>query len=273
MDKIRTLLITSLLLVIQTAWGQAVLPDLGFAQDFAAQVKSMDEFMARFNGDESKPGIHKTSLRRRDNILALFDFNIGHGNLTNNDFKKKLSDFTEAVCSWKSRLDLKDASSWAELLCSVKFNNKTFPVTLLMQKENIDNNRSRWAIVCVKGLKEAGLYNDKLSTISPVDHEVHFMGLQDFIQNNRLLCPSLRSKNKTIDTFSMFVGMLVSGNLHFVSINEVKFHFLAVPDYAFVVKEIGRNGPNSGWLISNFWKLDNKGKEKYENNLLGIDIK
>lgn len=255
------------------AIAQTVLPDPTLEKDFAAQVKSVDEFMARFNGTESKPGVRTDSLSRRDNILSLFDFNIKREGMSFDEFKTKLTDFSNAVCSWNSRLELKDARAWAEVSCTASSNKKTYQITLIMHKESINKEKSRWGIAGVKGLKKAGLYNEKLATISPVDHEVHFMSLTDFYQANKQLAPSLRSKDKKIDEFSMFTGMVIAGGMKFVSVDEVKFHFLEVPGYAFVVEEIGRKGNNCGWLITNFHKLGDKEKEEYINNLFGIENK
>ena len=41
---------------------------------FNATVKSVDEFMARFNGLENKPSVANEGESRRNNILALFDY-------------------------------------------------------------------------------------------------------------------------------------------------------------------------------------------------------
>jgi len=260
----RNVLFACLILAVQSVCAQTVLPDPTLAKDFAAQVKSIDEFMARFNGAETKPDVRTDSLSRRDNILSLFDFSIKHEGVPFDEFKAQLTDFANTVCFWQSKLELKDSPAWAEVACSMAYNKKTYKITLLMQKESIAG---------VKGLKKAGVYNDKLATISPVDHEVHFMSLIDFFQANKQLAPALRSKKKGIDEFSLFTGMMLAGGLKFVSVDDVKFHFLAVPNYVFTVEEIGRQGTNSGWLITRFQKLNDKEKEEYINNLLGIENK
>jgi len=269
----RNVLFACLILAVQSVCAQTMLPDPTLAKDFAAQVKSVDEFMARFNGAETKPDVRTDSLSRRDNILSLFDFSIKHEGVPFDEFKAQLTDFANTVCSWQSKLELKDSPAWAEVACSMAYNKKTYKITLLMQKESIDGSKSRWGIAGVKGLKKAGVYNDKLATISPVDHEVHFMSLIDFFQANKQLAPALRSKKKGIDEFSLFTGMMLAGGLKFVSVDDVKFHFLAVPNYVFTVEEIGRQGTNSGWLITRFQKLNDKEKEEYINNLLGIENK
>lgn len=269
----RKLILACVVLAVHSIFAQTVLPDPTLEQDFAAQVKSIDEFMARFNGTETKPNVRQDSLSRRDNILSLFDFNIKHDGTSFDGFKAQLADFANTVCSWESKLELKDAQAWAEVVCSMTYGKKLCKITLLMQKESIDKIKSRWGIFSVKGLKKAGFYNDKLATISPVDHEIHFMSLTDFFQANKQLAPALRNKNKVIDELSMFAGMVIGGYLKFVSVDDVKFHFLAVPNYSFIVEEIGRQGTNSGWLITRFQKLSDYEKEQYLNNLLGTENK
>lgn len=249
--------------------GQASFPDITTERDFAAQVKSIDEFMARFNGDESMPGLSSDSLRR-DNILHLFDFGMSHEGLTKEQFRGRIQDFINSSVNWNSHLSITSKGTYAEAKCRVKYKKKQYFVTLLMQREKTQKGGQKWAVTKVKGLSSLGVYNDKRLTISPVDHETHFMSLQDLFQANRQIVPSMRSNEVEIDELSFFFGLCVANAIEFELVDELKFHFTDLPDYAFVVEEKGRPGTNSGWLITKVKKLNSvKEKSDYIDELLG----
>lgn len=270
MRKCCLALIIGLAVCATQAAAQVLPPDMTLERDFAAQVKSLDEFMARFNGEESKPGIEADTVGRYHNLLALFDFQMNRKEQSADAFRKQVLDFVAAVEAWPDKLRLKDAKAWGEAVCLMKYGKKEMKVTLLMQQERIDNERSRWAIAGVKGLAEANLYNDRRATISPVDHEVHFMSLYDFFQSNPRLTPALRAQNRDIDELSLFFGLSIAGAIKLTEVNELKFHFTNVPGYVFVVEEKGRRGQNSGWLITNFEQKTDEDKTEYIRDLFGI---
>ncbi len=252
------------------AKGQNSIPDMTTERDFAAQVKSIDEFLARFNGDESKPGLSSDSLRR-DNILHLFDFNMSHAGLNKEQFLKQLQGFVDAAINWDGRLSIMSKGTYAEAKCRVKYKKKQYFVTLLLQREKTQKGGQKWAVTKVKGLSSLGLYNDKRLTISPVDHETHFMSLQDLFQANKQIVPSMRSNEVEIDELSFFFGLCVANAIEFELVDELKFHFTDLPNYAFVVEEKGRPGTNSGWLITSIKKLSSvTEKDAYIKELLGI---
>lgn len=251
------------------AKGQFLAPDATLEQDFMAQVKSLDEFAARFNGWETKPGLPLDSLNRQANILSLFDFNISQGGLTTDEFKKELLDFVHAVLSWGELLSVTNENAYAEAKCRIEYNKRAYYITLLMKREITDRKTNRWAVSGVKGISSLGLYSDKRLVISPVDHETHFMSLQDFFQLNPKVTPSMRAKDREIDELSFFFGLCVTKAIKFVQVDDLKFHFMDVPGYIFVVEEIGRRGTNSGWLITQLKKASMSEKKQYKMTLFG----
>lgn len=249
------------------AMGQTHLPDMTLEMDFAAQVKSVDEFIERFNGKETKPGI-KPENRHRDNILSLFDFKMSHHGLDNESFKKQLSDFTKSAVNWN--LSLSDRGTLAEAECLIKYAGKQYTISILLKRDSTNKGNNKWGIEGVNGIEKLGLYDKKRVTISPVDHETHFMSLQDFFQSNRKLVASLRANDKSIDQMSFFFGLCINKSIDFVRVENLKFHFMGMPKYNFVVEEIGREGSNSGWLITKIFNTPSPtDKEKYYKNLLG----
>ena len=246
--------------------GQSYISDPTLNKDFAAQVKSVDEFIARFNGKESKPGLD-SKTKRRDNILSLFDFNMSHSGLNDTDFKDLLLGFTKEVIDWKDSLSIASNGTIAEAVCLFKYEDNEKEITLLLQREQTSNGNQRWALAGVNGMESLGLYNDKRITISPVDHETHFMSLQDFFQSNHSLVPSMRSKNMEIDQMSFLFGLSVSKRINLLSVKKLCFYFLDVPNYLFKIEEFGRKGTNSGWLISHLEKANDEKKKEYINKI------
>lgn len=251
------------------AIGQTNLPDMTLEIDFAAQVKSLDEFIARFNGDETKPGLKSDSLRR-DNIISLFDFKMSHEGLDENSFKQQILDFTRSALGWEKKLSLSSEGVIAEANCIIKFEKKQYNIVILLKRDSTIKGNKKWSIEGVRGLEKLGLFDNKRVTISPVDHETHFISLQDLFQSNRKLVASLRANDKEIDQMSFFFGLCLSKAIDFVRVDELKFHFMDMPMYNFVVEEKGREGTNSGWLITKIVRTPNAiEKTKYFNFLIG----
>lgn len=248
------------------AIGQNHLLDPTIEMDFNAQVKSVNEFIERFNGNEFKPGLNTDSVRR-DNILSLFDFKMSHGGMNDMEFKGLLSNFVSEVANWDSCLSISSCGTIAEAVCLFKYEGKVKKITLLLQREQTNKGNQRWALTGVKGMECLGLFDKKRITISPVDHETHFMSLHDLFQSNPLLVPSMRSQNIEIDQMSFLFGLSVSKKIQYLHVEELRFHFLDVPNYIFMIEEFGRKGTNSGWLISHLEKADKEVKNKYISNL------
>lgn len=250
------------------AIGQTHLPDMTLEKDFVAQVKSIDEFIARFNGKETKPGLVSEN-NHRDNIISLFDFKMPHQGLDDNDFKQQILDFTKSALNWNLSISAKGTVAEANSL--VKYAGKQYTISILLKRDSTINGNNKWGIAGITGLEKLGLFDDKRVTISPVDHETHFMSLQDFFQSNRKLVPSLRSNDKEIDQMSFFFGLCVTKAIDFIRVDNLKIHFMDMPAFCFVIEEIGREGTNSGWLITKIVSTpSHKEKEEYYSNLFSI---
>lgn len=268
MRNIVAILIIPIACVIQ-AIGQNHIPDMTLERDFTAQVKSMDEFFARFNGEETNPEL--TSSSRENNIVSLFDYNMSHGGLNRNEFKAKIESFVNTVAAWNGKLSID--SVYAETVCSMKYGGKAYNITLVMKREKTSKGNVRWALIGVNGISSLGLYNEKRMAVSPVDHETHFMSFHDIFQENAKYVPSMRSIETEIDDMSFFFGLCISKTLTFIQVNNLRFHVLDVPGYVFTVDEIGRSGTNSGWLISQLLKMDDSKKTEYKSKLINNNSK
>ena len=130
-----------------------------------------------------------------------------------------------------------------------------------MQLEEDVNHCWRWAVFDINGLKDSGLLNDVgVLQISPVEHEINFIGLESIFLHNYSQIETTRKTNLKIDGLSFFYGLIHSGELRYLGCKRVEFHCGQIPEYFFIVKEIIRmQSTNSGWLITSLQK------NKYSN--------
>ncbi len=264
----KTLLIVFLLCVGGFSHAQKI-TDVVFNSDFAAQVKSIDEFICRFNGVETKPGIAKNAQWKRNNLLSLFDFQMSHGNLSDYEFRQLLTAFVNSSIENNTKLKITDAKIWAEINTSATINGKKSNINLLMQSETYNDSLVRWAIVDVKGLVKAGIIDTiHYYAISPVEHELHFMSIDDVFQNCRSEIMGYRGKHILIDELSVFFTFALLGKVKIDMINKVTIHCLEVPGFVFTINEYGRKGDNSGWLISSLKPLKESNKKQYIKQIL-----
>lgn len=236
-------------------------PDMTLSFDFRAEVKSLEEFMARFNGTESKPGIENDESSRRDNIISLFNFQMNKGNASREQFAKKMNEFVDSILTNEVALRLTNSGLWAECTCRMKYQGKERNLTLILQNEEYKKERYRWAIVGVRGLKELGIYNaDRYYAISPAEHEIHFMGLDSYLNANPSHAFGYRGMRCKIDPLSVFLTLVRIGEISFELVEKQTFYYFDIPGYVITIDEYSRRGTNSGWLISSFDKVSDEEK-------------
>jgi hypothetical protein len=68
------------------------------------------------------------------------------------------------------------------------------------------------------------------------------------------------------DMLTLFIEGIKEGDLKFVTVNNVKFHFFQVPHWYFEVSYFNRNSMNSGWLISNMMRINDSEKKELIRN-------
>jgi hypothetical protein len=248
------------------------LPDMTLSSDYRAQVKSLDEFQARFNGEESKPGINADESFRRNNLLSLFDFNIEKEKQHTDEFRNKVNSFVDSVLVNGCLFHISDPNLIIECKCKMKYQGKEKKLNLLLQSEMSTDSLYRWAIVGVAGLEKEGIVStQRLYTIDPTQHEVHFIGLQDFLNENAKHAYGYRSQKSKIDNTSVFFTLVYQGILEFDIVESQIVHYLGIPGYIFSIEEITRRGENSGWLITSLSEADINDKATFLNKILGYD--
>lgn len=239
--------------------------------DFTAQVKSIDEFICRFNGIESNSEISPDSASRQNNIIALFNYGIDRGNMTEDGFKNMVFDFVGQVLESGVELKVPGGGMWVEANGSFSHEGRNYPMTVIMRSEIMKNGEERWAIAGVRGLAAAGVIDTlKYYSINPLEHELNFMAFDTTLLNNPSKAFGYRSKNAKIDELSVFLAFVSAGKIKPGIINNFTVHFMDVPGFIFTLNRFSRPGSNSGWLISSLKKSTEEEKQQYLNNLLNL---
>ena len=265
----KRILVQLTVVLFSTVLYSQALMDLTLEERFKCQVKSLDEFLARLNGEESNPEITDTDYSRRDNIMALMDYQMSYNK---NDllFRQQLINFINAVELYPSAL--RDTSSllFAQAQCSIKYKGKECKVVLILHKEADKEGFQRWTIVGANGLLNNGMINEtKPKGISPVEHEIHFMGLTDIFKYHAADIMAYKGRNTNLDQLSVFLTLARQGLVSLLSVDKLTYHVLTIPNYVFTIDEIARIDYNSGWLISSFKEIKEFEKIEYVNKLLG----
>lgn len=234
----------------------------------SAYVQSLDEFIRRFNTEEFHPDIYyeeEENLRTRS-LLTIFDWR--QFQVTDSSVADLIVSFVDTVCWNDIYLNLKDEGVYAEAQCLFEYNGRMIPMSLVFVYENIRGGYYRWAVAGASGLIE----NDLLDTVydgflNPVQHELHFSDLS-------AACASGLTRHvadgRGIDQLSFLLGMMKTGQLDFVACNKVRFHFMQVPGFVFVVDKMNRLDFNSGYLIVSLLKVGENGKKDYIKSNLGV---
>lgn len=238
---------------------------------FAEYVKSCDEFMCRFNGEESFPGLNqKDSLWKWKNFVLLFDYQL----VTKTDsstFIKEVTQIHDEVLADKIRLAYESDQWYAELRTEFIFQKKTIELGVVFQPDITPKQLECWTIAGINGLEKLG-YNaaDTVSrlVISPEQHEADFTELDGDFKYHAKEFSRFRSYHSDLDALSYFFALVESGCLKYSKRLHVTFHFFNIPSYVFQVNHFDRKMSNSGWLISNYKKVTKQEKEQELNKLL-----
>lgn len=237
--------------------------DMSWQREFTEHVKSMDEFMKRFNGEEAYPGLDvEDESFRKLNLFSLLDHNMQQ------NLKSQAQSFVNDIIASATKLNYADTLWYAEAKCDITYKGVSKNITLFLRTERIKDNRFRWVFCGADGINGNLIDVKSKSAISPVEHEIHFMELQSIFKHDRQHVFGYRQNDYKVDQLSVFLALVYAGQINFVSVSETKFHFFNVPDYRFVVEEIGRRGSNAGWLITSFEKLPQSKKHLFINKLI-----
>ena len=246
---------------------------------FYAQTKQINQFFLRFNGEEDvqgkrlysgDPGFHDLKTRKKY-LNMLFD----------NSCQTISSDtkfvFIEDALNKKGPafLDFYKKGWFAEVATSFMYKKEKVNVILYLKIEK-QHNGYKWVI--------SNVYFDRFNSwfthlndttnlkyfIPPMSHELDFMNLHKTFKEPENLDYYFEAEYQP-DMTGLFVMEMKNGNLSFVSVNSVKFHVFQVSNWYLELSWFNRNDVNSGWLISNVLRVNDKEKTDLMRNYTHIN--
>lgn len=241
--------------------AQALMPvPSAYESLLKGRVKQIDEFMARFNATETWDGQKITERNdtsyRKKYLFTLFDYSRFRD--VNGVFDSMAVSFVNDVVGHDYQLRYEDSTWTAEVQCSVRVGGRLGKLKLYLHTLKVGKSEYRWVISNAYGDMFEVAATDVAGgvSISPVEHEVGFVGLLSMGGRRRNVSGLMDRRVYSPDRLSMLAVLLGNGLLDIVSVDCVRFHFHSVPGYSFTVEVVEKRGEyNTGWLITQLKKF------------------
>jgi hypothetical protein len=233
-----------------------------------AESKQVNQFFRRFNGEEDEKGNryypkdkqYRSAKLRKKYLPIVFDAaNAGMSSTLKEEFVKHILEKPES-----NVLDFHGQNWFCEIQTKFSHNGNTIPVTLYMELEKAQLG-TKWVIKKVFSEQFKPYFKTDTTKVGqflhPMSHELDFMNLRKAFINSDSIT-QFASKKFLPDHLSLFLYEVKKGNLKYISVDVVKFHFFEIDGWYFELANFNREGYNSGWLISNLVKLSNPGDKE-----------
>ena len=247
---------------------------------FIYKVKQIDEFFERFNNDTG-------SFIRRLYKARGVKFKIDRPTLIKSLFNYETQSWPNgAIDSFvKKAMQVQMPSAgnyygddwFAEVVCRFSYNNNVIEIPVILRTDTDRYKRSKWIITGVKqmlfrsatALPAKNRTTVPLKFISPVSHGNDFAALEKTFDDKQNLSAyfdqSFFQKNNTTG----FYNAILKNQIKFLSVKEIRYHFLQVNNYIFTVQHFERNSLNAGWLINTLTTASAADKQHFRKELLG----
>lgn len=235
-------------------------------KQYNAQVKIVDEFRARFNGNEQRIDVLKEDSTWKLQLLLLCN---GERYMTDTLFQYRYNMFLNTIVANNIHLNYFDSMWYATAVCNAEIAGKSSQITLYLSVEPRENDMYKWVISDVEGeIFELGEYersNDLF--LLPNQHEQNFMELvRTTTEMNKYI--TFFSKNSyQLNRLDVFNTLVYNKRLQIKSVGKLTFTFLQVPNYAFTIEYFARESLSSGWLINDVQEMTDKEKEGVLNKI------
>ncbi len=255
-----------------------------YEENFEWQVKQIDEFIDRFNNTDYTPirqflkeQYHLSEVKRSDLVKTLF-------NMTKTWDRQQVMQFLQDVTKTKNPpyLDFYDQDWYAALHCSGSLQGQPVQFVLVLSIwVNQRSQTSKWIINSISAnfLPAQDSFALSLSlqkdvpnarTLNPASFGTNFMALAEALADTANF-QNYIDYPKTDDSLLVFLDLLYRQQLVFQQVNQITYHFLQVPGWAFQVEDFTRQTHNSGWLINQLVQLTEEEKEVYRKKKLYLD--
>lgn len=249
---------------------------------FVKEVKQLDQFFKRFNNREDLfTGMEKSSNvfsnEKKDSVK--FQSNRKKSLLTLLNYsdstiikRKETVDFIDDVGDNPNRVvGYKDTDWYARLNCVFTFKGQKQNVYLTLKREGSPEIGNKWVMAGVElpFVSLNPVRTDTVKFISPMNHEVGFMDLHKVFNDNANIA-QYAFPGFAADKLTLFLYLIKTGELQYVNVNSISYHFLQVKNWLFTVDYFNRASNNSGWLISSVAPMDESEKLNYKRIVLNV---
>ena len=259
-----------LLCISNSANAQAVVNSELTKELFKSRVKLVESFMRRFNCEEIHHNIDTTkSNYKSENIMSIFD-GLMFGVKNENDSTYKLAQsFVNDVLQSNTKLNYADTAWFAIAPCHGKLKGKHVDFVLILNVEKYDNDAYKWVIAKAYGdiFKLTPSYTSKDILITPLNHEVNFMKLNNITTTKDDWILNYSQKQYELDETSVFYTYVYTGMLDIEYVQGLQFQFFQVPGWTFTIQDIDRQTKNAGWLITSFSRISYDNTKKMLENV------
>lgn len=234
---------------------------------YLAKVKLVDEFFARFNGEEGCADVGAEYSDRASGILMLFDLS---------KYKSKedsgfvaAENFSKIAAKSEIKLHFEDKNWFAKIKCHGKLAQKNIVFDMFLCVEERDSAMYRWAICDVDGdiFQTSRDKSHKEFFIMPNDNEQFFQSVRKTTTETYKFIDDYVKQGYKADALSTFLALVRNKQLKIEAVTDVEFIFLQIPDYIFTVKHFERESKNAGWLIDSCKKSSKDEKSKIMRRL------
>ena len=245
---------------------------LGGEQVLNAETKQVSQFFHRFNSEESPKGeryypgdrLYRDRETRRQYLDILFDN-------SNRSISRRLKEsFINDLTDSRNPqfLEFHGGQWFAEVSTKFRYKGREERVTLFMQlqKEEVG---SKWVIfrayadVFARMFLDPERRNDDPENqkfLHPMSHELDFLNLSKIFEEPTSV-ELYASKDYRPDHLSLLLFEAKKRNMQFVTVMDVKFHFLQIDNWYFELTDVQRPGRNRGWLITGLSEISNDKKD------------
>lgn len=242
--------------VIPEAAAQAGLTDSFAKAEFQSRVKSLEEFVDRFNGVSGFEG-----ATRRDLLMSLFDASNPLNLEGNREFYDAVEEFVTKVDSENIFLSLPSDSVTACVKLNITtpvVTDKEVVISLTPTYHPVRTNEWGWGISGVEGVTEADFVAPRrVALLNPFSADNHFQKLPSDLASATEDVWLYRSSTLPADALNLLLYGLSTGNVTLSTPHDMWLRVASVPGFPFTVREYDRQGSNAGWRIAELWAHGN----------------
>ncbi len=142
----------------------------------------------------------------------------------------------------------------------------------MMSLEVLRGHRgSKWVIESVSAdFLKLTRSQDHRRALNPASYGNNFIDLSAALQDTANFRNYLNPRRQHSQLL-LFFNELHEKHLVFKQINEITYHFLQLDNWIFKVRDFNRDTPNSGWLISELLRVNDRQKLQYQQKVLYLN--